>query len=190
MVRHWWALVLRGVIAVIFGVVLIAQPGIALATLVLLAGIYMFADGLFAIVGSLAHREHYQHWWLALVEGVIGVIAGVVAFLYPALTALTLVYIIGFWSVLTGVLEIGAAIRLRAVIANEWLLAVSGILSILFGLFIIIFPGAGALSILWLIAGYALIFGVLMIMLGLWLRTWRPPSSSPTSGNTPTSTRA
>ena len=184
MVRHWWALVLRGVVAVIFGIVVIIWPGIALASLVLLVGAYMFVDGIFAIAGSLTHREQYKHWWLTLIEGIIGVIAGIVAFVYPGLTALTLLIVIGVWAILTGIFEIIAATRLREVVHDEWLLLISGILSILFGLFVVFFPGAGALAILGIIAAYAIIFGVLMIILGFRLRTWSPVSGGSTHAPT------
>ncbi len=175
-VRHWWALVLRGILAVIFGILVLVWPGIALASLVLVIGVYFFVDGLFAVAGSLTHREHYQHWWLTLIEGIIGIIAGIVAFVYPGLTAFTLLYIIGFWAILTGVFEVLAAFRLREVIHKEWILALVGIVSLLFGLFILFFPGEGALAILGIIAGYAILSGVLMILLGIRLRTWTPTS--------------
>ena len=183
-VRHWWALVLRGVLAVLFGILVIVQPGIALASLVLLVGAYMFVDGIFAIAGSLTHREQYQHWWLTLIEGIIGVIAGIIAFVYPGLTALTILIVIGVWAVLTGIFEIIAAIRLREVVQDEWLLALSGVLSILFGLFVLFFPGTGALAILGIIAAYAIIFGVLMIILGFRLRSWNPASGGSTHAST------
>ncbi len=176
MVRHWWALVLRGILAVIFGILVIAWPGIALTSLVLVVGAYFFVDGVFAVAGSLTHREHYQHWWLTLIEGIIGIIAGIVTFVYPGLTAFTLLYVIGFWAILTGIFEIAAAIRLREVIHYEWILMLTGILSLLFGLFVLFFPGAGALAILGIIAGYAILFGLMMIILGIRLRTWTPIS--------------
>lgn len=176
MVRHWWALVLRGILAVLFGILVIVWPGLALTSLIYLVGAYMFVDGIFAIAGSLTQREHYQPWWLTLIEGIIGVIAGIIAFVYPGLTAFTLLYIIGFWAILTGVFEIAAAIRLRQVVRDEWLLLLSGVLSILFGLFVFFFPGAGALAILSIIAAYAIIFGVMLVILGFRLRTWTPVS--------------
>jgi|SRR5579871_1298018 len=175
-VRHWWAMVLRGVLAVLFGILVLIWPGLALASLIYLVGAYMFVDGIFAIAGSLTHREQYEHWWLALIEGIIGVIAGIIAFVYPGLTAITLLYVIAFWAILTGIFEIAAAIRLRQVIRDEWLLLISGVLSILFGLFALFFPGAGALTILGIIAGYAIVFGVVLIILGFRLRNWTPVS--------------
>ena len=184
MVRHWWSLVLRGVLAVIFGILVIAWPGIALTSLVLLIGAYMFVDGIFAIAGSLTHREQYQHWWLTLIEGIIGVIAGIIAFVYPGLTAITLLLVIGFWAILTGIFEIIAAFRLREVVRDEWLLLISGVLSILFGLFVVFFPGAGALAILGIIAAYAIIFGILLIILGFRLRNWTPVSGGSTQAPT------
>src|SRR5258708_37177945 len=180
MVRHWWSLVLRGILAVIFGILVIALPGLALTSLVLLIGAYMFVDGILAIAGSLTHREQYQHWWLTLIEGIIGVIAGIIAFIYPGLTALTILIVIGVWAIFTAIFDIIAPIPLREVIHDEWLLLISGILSILFGLFVLFFPGTGALAILGIIAAYAIIFGVLLIILGFRLRNWRPISGGST----------
>ncbi len=169
--RNWWALVLRGILAVIFGILIIVSPGIALTSLILVLGAYFFVDGIFAVAGALAHREHYQHWWLTLIEGIISIVAGIIAFVNPSLTAFTLLYVIALWAVLTGIFEIIAAVRMREVVHDEWLLAISGILSVLFGLFVIFFPGTGVLAILGIIAGYAIVFGVLLIILGFRLRS-------------------
>jgi uncharacterized membrane protein HdeD (DUF308 family) len=182
--RHWWAMVLRGVLAIIFGIMVIAWPGIALQTLVLLFGAYMLVDGVFAIAGALTHRSQYKHWWLALLEGLVGVVVGILTFIYPGITALTLLYLIAIWAIITGVFELMAAIRLREEIDNEWFLALTGIASLLFGALILLRPGTGVLAVLSLIAGYAIVFGVLMIILGLRLRTWTPTSRRGTTATT------
>ena len=168
--RCWWALALRGVIAVLFGLLTFFIPGVTLISLVLLFGFYAILDGIFDIV--LAIKASGHHWPL-LVEGIVGIVAGIVTFMWPGITAMILLYVIAFWAILTGVLEIVAGIRLRAVIANEILLILMGVLSTLFGILIIIFPGAGALAIIIWIGAYAVLFGIILIALAFRLRSLR-----------------
>ena len=162
--RHWWALALRGVFAVLFGLLTFLIPGITLLTLVLLFGAYAILDGIFDIVSAV--RAPGRHWPLVL-EGVVGIIIGILTFLWPGITTMVLLYLIAFWAIFTGVLEIVAGIRLREVIANEWLLILMGVLSVLFGFLILIFPGAGALAIVIWIGAYALLFGNTLIAVGI-----------------------
>jgi uncharacterized membrane protein HdeD (DUF308 family) len=170
--RNWWMLALRGLVAVLFGLVAIVWPGLTLTALVLLFGAYALVDGVFAVVSALRTASRQSRWWMLLIEGVIGIVIGVVTFLWPDITALALLYLIAAWAIVTGVFEILAAIRLRREITGEWLLALSGIASVLFGLLLVILPGAGALAVVWLIGIYALIFGVLLIVLAFRLRSW------------------
>jgi uncharacterized membrane protein HdeD (DUF308 family) len=163
--RHWWAFALRGVAAVLFGILAFAWPGLTLTVLVLFWGAYALVDGVLALIA--AFRVEHDHRWGLLLEGLVGIAAGIVTFLYPGLTALVLLYIIAFWALLTGALELVAAVRLRKVIQNEWWLVLGGIASMLFGIVLIAAPGAGAVAVVWLIAAYAVIFGVLMIALAL-----------------------
>jgi uncharacterized membrane protein HdeD (DUF308 family) len=163
--RHWWAFALRGVVAILFGVLAFAWPGVTLTVLVLFWGAFALIDGVLALVG--AFRTDHDHRWGLLLEGVVGIGAGVVTFVWPGLTALVLLYIIAVWALLTGVLELVAAVRLRKVIENEWWLALSGIVSVLFGLVLLAAPGAGAVAVVWLIAAYAIVFGVLNLALAL-----------------------
>ena len=165
---HWWAFALRGVAAVIFGILAFVWPGVTLAVLVLFWGAYALVDGILTLLA--AFRTGQDHRWALVIEGVVGIGAGIVTFLWPGLTALVLVYIIAVWALITGVLEVIAAIRLRHVIENEWWLVLSGILSLIFGIALVIAPGAGALALIWLIATYAIIFGVLLLGLALRLR--------------------
>jgi len=168
--RRWWALALRGVIAVLFGLLTFFIPGITLISLVLLFGFYAILDGIFDIVSAMKAPGHH---WPLLVEGIVGIVAGLVTFMWPAITAMVLVYLIAFWAILTGLLEIVAGIRLREVIANEMLLILLGVISTLFGILIIIFPGAGALAIIIWIGAYALVFGIILIALAFRLRSFR-----------------
>jgi len=168
--RNWWALALRGVAAVLFGLLTFFLPGITLVTLVLLFGAYALVDGLFNIVAFFRVASHH---WALLVEGVIGVIAGVLTFAWPAITAIALLYLISAWAIFTGVFEIVAAIRLRRVIPNEWLLFLMGTLSALFGILILMAPGAGALAIVLWIGIYAVMFGIVLLALAFRLRGHR-----------------
>lgn len=168
--RRWWALALRGVIAVLFGLLTFFIPGITLISLVLLFGFYAILDGIFDIVSAMKAPGHH---WPLLVEGIVGIVAGIVTFMWPGVTAMVLLYLIAFWAILTGVLEIVAGIRLREVIANEMLLILMGVISTLFGILIIIFPGAGALAIIIWIGAYAVVFGIILIVLAFRLRSFR-----------------
>ncbi|HYY31839.1 MAG TPA: DUF308 domain-containing protein, partial [Chthoniobacterales bacterium] len=154
--------------AVLFGLLTFFVPGITLVFLVLLFGAYVFLDGIFNIAWA---GRAAGHRWPLLLEGIIGIIAGIVTFIWPGITAIVLLYLIAFWAIFTGVLEVVAGIRLRKYIANEWLLIVVGVLSLLFGLLILISPGAGALAILFWIGAYALIFGIILIILAFRLRS-------------------
>ena len=172
--RNWWAIALRGLFAVLFGVGAFIWPGITLAVLVILWGAYALADGIFALVAAVRAAQQRMTWWPFVVESLLGIAVGVLTFLWPGITALALLYLIATWAILTGVVEIVAAVRLRRVISGEWLLGLAGIASIVFGLILVAAPGAGALAVIWLIAAYALVFGVVLIALGFRLRgLWR-----------------
>ena len=164
---NWWALALRGLIAVLFGLATFFLPGITLVTLVLLFGAYALVDGVFSVV---AFFRVASHQWAFLIEGAIGIIAGLITFTWPAITAIALLYVIAFWAMLTGILEIVAGVRLRKAIANEWLLVLMGVLSLAFGLLILLAPGAGALAIVLWIGAYALVFGIFLLALAFRLR--------------------
>ncbi len=184
--RHWWVIALRGVAAVLFGVLAFVWPGMTLAVLVLLFGAYALVDGVLAIV--VAVRGGTDHRLAMGLEGVVSELAGLAAFVFPGLTALVLLYIIAFWAILTGVLEVVAAIRLRRAITNEWGLIIGGVLSVLFGIVLIAAPGAGALAVVFLIGAYAVLFGVTLLMLSWGLRSHeqRLPGGGQTSGRAAT----
>ena len=173
--QTWWLVVLRGLVAVLFGVAAFVWPGLTTLALVIMFGVYALVDGLFAVVTGLTHIQDTPRWWVFLLEGLVGIIAGVVAVLFPAVATLALLALVAAWAIITGVLEIAAAIRLRREIANEWFLALGGVLSIGLGLLLIFRPLAGGLALIWTIGAYALIFGVLLISLGFRLRNWTAP---------------
>ncbi|MDP9328884.1 MAG: HdeD family acid-resistance protein [Actinomycetota bacterium] len=167
--RMWWTYILRGLLAIIFGIVAFLAPGFALGTLVILFAVWMLIDGAGALVNTMQARGKGS-WWLGLIEGIAGIVAGVVALFWPDITALVLLLLIGSWAIVTGVLEVWAAIRLRAIIQGELFLALSGILSVLFGLYVIVFPGLGVYSVLWLIGFFGILYGLTLISLGWRLR--------------------
>jgi uncharacterized membrane protein HdeD (DUF308 family) len=169
--RNWWLVALRGLAAIVFGVLAFVWPAITLWALVLLFGAYMLVDGIFAIVAAVRAAGREARWWLLLIEGVLGVLAGLVAAFWPGLTALALLYFIAAWAIVSGILEIAGAIRLRREIEGEWALGLSGALSLLFGVLLVVIPApAGLLSLVWLIGAYALAFGVLLLVLAFRLR--------------------
>lgn len=163
--RNWWVLLLRGLAAIAFGVVAGFQPGLSLASLVLLFGAYSMADGILGVWTAVVGRKEREHWWLLLLEGVVGIGAGLLTLFAPGVTALALVFYMAIWAIAKGVLEIAAAIRLRREIAGEWLLILGGLASVAFGALLLVHPGAGALAVLWLIAAYAAAFGALLVIL-------------------------
>jgi len=165
--RGWWLLVLRGVCAVLFGVLTLARPGIALVTLVLFFGAYALVNGIFTIGMAMRSPSGNPGKGTLIFLGLLGIAAGIVTFAYPGITALTLLWVIAFWAILTGFFEILAAVRLRKELKNEWVLILSGALSVLFGLLVLARPGAGALSIVWLIGAYAILFGLMLLALAM-----------------------
>jgi uncharacterized membrane protein HdeD (DUF308 family) len=163
----WWLLVLRGVAAVLFGVLAFAWPGLTAGVLVILFGAYSLVNGFFTLGLAMRAPKGTPGIGTLVLLGIIGVAAGVVTFFYPGITAISLLSVIAAWAILTGILEIAAAIKLRQQLSNEWMLILSGVLSVAFGVLVIAMPNAGALSIIWLIGFYAILFGVMMLTLAI-----------------------
>jgi uncharacterized membrane protein HdeD (DUF308 family) len=174
----WWSLVLRGLAGVAFGVLSFLAPGISLAALVLCFGAYAFVDGIFALVMAFRKSERGR-WGALLLQGLIGVAAGVATLLLPIVTALALVYLVAVWAIITGALEIVSAVRLRKVIEGEWLLGLSGVLSIALGVSLVLFPGPGALALVVWTGAYAFLSGTVLIALGIRARSWQHGSPRP-----------
>jgi uncharacterized membrane protein HdeD (DUF308 family) len=168
--RNWWAIVLRGVFAVLFGLGAFFWPGITLAVLVFFYGAYLFADGIMAVVWAMVGRGAAPFPWGVFLAGLVSIVAGLLTFSMPGLTALVLLYLIAAWAIIRGIFEIIAAFHLRRELTNEWLLALNGALAVLFGILLIAAPGAGALAVLWMIGTFAVIIGIVMIMLGFRLK--------------------
>ena len=168
--KNWWLLLLRGIATIAFGVLAFIWPGLTLLTLVILYGAFALVDGILALAGAFTGRgEAVPRWWLVL-TGLLGIAVGLLTFFWPGITALVLVLFIGVWAIIRGVMEIAAAIQLRKEIEGEWLLILLGVLSVLFGLGVLLFPGAGALALIWVIAIYAVAIGMVEIMLAFRLR--------------------
>ena len=168
--KHWWLLLMRGIAAIVFGVLAFIWPGLTLLTLVILYGVFAIVDGVLALAAAFGRTDaEVPRWWL-LFTGILDIAAGVIAMFWPGITALVLIIFIGAWAIIRGVMEIIAAIQLRKEIEGEWLLVLAGVLSVLFGLGVLIYPGAGAVALAWLIAIYAIAIGVVMIGLALRLR--------------------
>jgi uncharacterized membrane protein HdeD (DUF308 family) len=172
LVRNWWMIVLRGVAGMLFGIATFVAPGISLAALVLLYGAYAFIDGVLAIVSAVRRHTSHDRWGWLLLEGVAGVAAGVMTLMWPGITALVLLYLIAAWALVTGAFAIAAAIRLRKAITGEWLLALSGILSVALGLLLFLFPAAGMMAVVLWIGAYAFVSGILLVALGIKLHSW------------------
>jgi len=175
MTQNWWAIALRGLVAVLFGIATFIWPSITLFVLVALFGAYALVDGIFAIIESFRRDVVRERWWALLIEGIVGVAIGVLTFIWPGLTAMGLLFLIAFWAIVTGVFEIITAIRLRHEIRGEWMMALIGILSIALGFLMVAFPLAGALSVVLMIGAFVFAMGVLMIALGFKLRSLRHP---------------
>ena len=163
--RNWWLYGLRGLAAVIFGVLALIWPEQAKVVLVLLFGAYVLVDGVFAAIAGVALHRYVDLWWAVLLEGAAGIVIGLFTFFWPNITGLVLLYFIATWALITGIFEIWAAVQLRRLIPGEWALIVSGLLSIIFGVVLFVFPGAGAVSLVWLIGLYAIFYGILLIFL-------------------------
>ncbi|HZO14926.1 MAG TPA: HdeD family acid-resistance protein [Polyangiaceae bacterium] len=184
---RWWLVIIRGVAAIIFGVLTLVYPVMSLMVLVTLFGAWCLIDGVSEIVMAYRHARTGTPWGWLLFEGIVSMAAAAFALLWPDITAVALLIVIAARAVLAGIAQIVMAVRLRKHIRHEWLLGVSGIVSIAFGVLLVLFPGPGALALLWYIGGFAIVFGALLIALGLRLERWRrstqrtvPPEAIPT----------
>jgi uncharacterized membrane protein HdeD (DUF308 family) len=168
--QSWYWIAIRGLFAVLFGIFAFIWPGITLAVLVLVWGAYAIADGVMALIAAYSMHEEGKPMGALIVVGILGIAAGIVTFFWPGMTALVLLLFIASWAVLMGIFQIAAAIRFRKHIENEWLLGLSGAVSILFGVLMFLQPGAGALAVVWLIGSFSIFFGILLIALGFRLK--------------------
>jgi uncharacterized membrane protein HdeD (DUF308 family) len=170
--RNWGAVLLRGAVGVLFGLTTFLVPGLSVSALVLLFGAFALADGILEIVSAVRDRTGDAPRWAIVLRGLLGVAAGIVTIFWPGITALALLYVIAAWAIVGGAFEIAAAVRLRKVIRGEWLLAMSGVVSVALGVVLMLFPGPGAIALVLWIGAYALVFGAVLMVLALRLRAW------------------
>lgn len=168
--RHWWVPVVRGVISILFGIAAFRVPGWTIVFFIAFMGAYLFVDGIFALIQAIRFRHEGERWPSLLLEGILGIGIGVVTYFRPGIAVLAWLYTIAAWAVITGILEIIAAVRMRKMIADEFLLALTGVVSIALGIAFVARPLAGLVAWIWLMGAYAVVFGVLLIGLGLRLR--------------------
>lgn len=161
---NWWLVGLRGLSAVLFGIVAILWPALTLGILIIIFGLYVIVDGIFTIVLGIGGRKYHSNSWWMIFEGLIRIAVGVIAVVWPGLTSISLVILIAIWAIITGIIGIILAIRLRKEIKNELLMGMSSALSVLLGIILIAQPNVGALAVVFLIGFYAILFGILLII--------------------------
>jgi uncharacterized membrane protein HdeD (DUF308 family) len=176
--QNWWALALRGVCAILFGAVALAVPGAVLITLALFFAAYLLVDGVLAIVAAVRAAQRHERWGMLLAEGVVDIAVGVIAVLFPVSAVLAFVFMTAAWAFLTGILLIVAAFKLNRQHGRAWM-ALSGIISVLFGVALVVAPLVGAVVLTWWFAGYAIAFGALLLVLAFKLRS-RKDTAAPT----------
>lgn len=179
---NWLTVALRGVLAIVVGLIAIFFPQITLTVLIALFAAFALLEGLFLIISGIRSRNEHERWWVLIIQGLLGLGAGVIALLAPLATALALLYLMAAWAIAAGIMEIAAAIRLRKEIKGEWMLILDGVITVLFGLALVLVPGAGLLFLIWMIGGFKLASGVLLLMLAFRLRKAEKQESN-TSGN-------
>jgi uncharacterized membrane protein HdeD (DUF308 family) len=178
--RDWWLLALRGMAAIMFGLLALIWPGITLLTLIYLFGAYALANGILSFAVALKARRGRHHSGSLIFGGIISIVTALIAFFLPGITALGLVLLIAAFAFVNGISEIAAAIRLRKVITNEWLLVLTGILSLIFGIILSVMPGAGALALVLWIGAWMIVIGILLLILAFRVRTWDGPTETRT----------
>jgi len=170
---NWWLLALRGLVAVLFGVLAFMWPGATLITLVWLFGAFALVNGILSLVLAAKTPKGYPKVGSLILGGLLGILAALLAFVMPGITALGLLILIAAWAIVTGIMELVAAVRLRKIINNEWLLVLAGIASVVFGVILLFQPAAGALALIWLIGAWAFVFGILLMILAFRMRNWK-----------------
>jgi len=169
--RYWWMTLLRGLFWIVFGIVILTNPGISLLSLTIALGVIMFVDGIINVANAVSGRREHDDWWVLLLVGLAGIGIGVLTFYNPQVTALAVVFYVAIWAIATGLLEIVAAVRLRKQISGEIWMGLAGVASVIFGVLLVAQPGAGAITLLWLIAAYGIAFGVILLLLAFKVRS-------------------
>jgi len=167
--RNWWATGIRGVVGILFGLVALFLPGATMLSLVLLFAAYIFVDGVFGIVSAVRAARAHERWGLLVLEGLVDIAVAAIAVLWPGITVVAFVFLVAFWAILTGVLELAAAFRLEFIDGRGWLIF-GGVVSVLYGALLIVAPMIGAVVLTWWLGAYALVFGVCLVVLAFKLR--------------------
>lgn len=167
---NWWTVALRGVLSIVVGLLAFFFPDITLAVVIILFGVFALLEGVFLIVSGVRSRREHGRWWTLILQGIISIGAGILAFLAPLATAIALLYLIAAWAIVSGIIEVVVAIRLRKEMEGEWVLILDGIITVLFGLALVLVPGAGLLFLIWMIGGFKLASGILLLILAYRLR--------------------
>lgn len=175
----WWAPVVRGIMAIAFGVLAFTLTFTTLAGVILAFGVYVLADGLFTLAAAIANRHQDRDWWVLLLQGMVSAVVGLAAFSYPIVTAVVLLWYVAAWAIVLGGLQVYAAIRLRRDISFEWWLALGGIVTVAFGILLLMQPVRGAVAALWVIASYSIAWGVMLLIGGFRIRTRQPLLTRP-----------
>ncbi|MEV1168170.1 HdeD family acid-resistance protein [Nonomuraea sp. NPDC049784] len=175
--QSWWLLLLRGLASILFGLLALIWPAITLLVLVIFFGAYALVSGLFELFAGFRHGAKSRAW--LIISGIVGILVGIATFFWPGITSLALLFVVAFWAIVTGVLEIVAGIRLRKTIDNEWMLIVGGILSVIFGVLLLIWPVTGLLSLVWLVGIYAILHGIAEIALAFRVKNFTPGVGMP-----------
>ncbi|HEX6941175.1 MAG TPA: DUF308 domain-containing protein [Longimicrobiales bacterium] len=171
--RNWGWIALRGVAGILFGLLVLFNPVIGLALLLVFFGAYALVDGLATAIAAVANRRGEPHWVALLISGLLGILIGIVTFVWPGVTAIALLYLIAAWAAIIGIGEIAAAIRLRKAITGEWLLLLAGVVSVVFGIVLVLSPAAGVLAMALWIGAFAIVLGILRLVLAFRLRGWQ-----------------
>jgi uncharacterized membrane protein HdeD (DUF308 family) len=179
MARNWGVILARGIVAVLLGVAVLVWPSAAATTLVYLWGAYAVADGVMSLIMAFQSWPAMSNRWIMGLQGVVGIVAGIIAFVWPGMTAVALIYVVAFWAIFIGILEVIAAVELRKELTGEFWLGLSGVLSVVFGVLLFIYPSSGLLSLMWLLGIYAIVDGVSRIVLSLQLRGAISQGSTP-----------
>ena len=178
--QNWWAFALRGVLGIIFGVIAFLLPGVTMLSLVLVFSAYALVDGVFAIIAAVRAMRQHERWGFLLLEGIVNIIAAAIAFLWPGITVVSFVFLVGTWAILSGGLMLSAALRLQ-LDHGRWWLALGGLVSVIYGVLLIAAPFTGAFVLTWWLGAYAIVFGFALIAVAIKLlaRQREQPRSTP-----------
>ncbi len=179
--RGWWALLIRGLVAIVFGILCFSMPGMTIRFLIMLFGAFALVDGIFGLLAYFQAKNAGEDYGGMLFESLVGILVGLVVFFWPGLTGIVLLYVIGGWAIVTGIFEIMAAIKLRKEIKGEFWLILGGLASVVFGVVLFTRPGVGALAVLWIIGVYAIVFGIIMVGLAFAARKMVKETGAATS---------